>query len=426
MRALLGRGVVAVVLAGFGGAAAQSVHVVGPLGTPGVDFTSLPTATAAAASGDILLILPGNYTGTANVAHKSLAIVGLPDAQGVRPRIATLVVKNTVPGETVLVRGLASSMNASLTLPALLVLNCAGPVLVEDCSFAAPDGSHNGDESLVVNDSSRVIFTRCTLTGGPGDSPLSANPWPGAPALLASASTVTLDACTVTGGDGDDGFAYPSIGAVEAAGKGGPSVAITGTLTVRGSHLSGGIGGDGDDSSVNPVCVGPNNGGAGVQVDGLLRRLDSSFTGGAAGVAAPCGGSAQPGPEIDLLGGSVTDIAGHVAQLELSAVLPEGGSATLALHGTPGDVVLVHHALGASGFWLGGQKATFVPALPYISLNIGALPPSGELSLGIAIPQVLPPGIEGLLVVVQALFVPPVGKGILSTSTASVLVVDAP
>src|SRR5258705_4563026 len=88
--------------------AAQAVYVVGPAPGPGIDFTSLGAATSAAADGDVVLVLPGTYAGLANVTNKTLSVVGLPDAGGARPQIETLAVKNIHPGQTVLVRGLAS------------------------------------------------------------------------------------------------------------------------------------------------------------------------------------------------------------------------------------------------------------------------------------------------------------------------------
>jgi hypothetical protein len=142
----------------------------------------------------VVLVLPGTYAGLANVTNKTLSVVGLPDAGGARPQIETLAVKNIHPGQTVLVRGLASGPT---TAAFLLVLNCTGPVLVEDCSFSQHLGpSLDADDAVIVKDSARIVFARCTLQGAPGHTAPSLSA-PGGPALFCSNSVVTLDACTV-------------------------------------------------------------------------------------------------------------------------------------------------------------------------------------------------------------------------------------
>jgi hypothetical protein len=193
-------------------------------------------------------------------------------------------------------------------------------------------------------------------------------------------------------------------------------------LSVRGSLLSGGHGGE------SPVvffgCIPPSAGGDAVHGDGLLRRLDSSIQGGAPGAPLPCG-APQPGLDVNLVG-SVVELAGSISTLVLDAVLQDGGSAHLSVLGAPGDTVLLLHALAGSGLWFGGLKGTLVPAVPLITLVIGPLPASGELSQDFTLSPVLPPGVDGVLLVNQTMGVPLGGHGLLGSASGSVLVRDLP
>src|SRR5262249_51049196 len=308
-------------------------------------------------SGDVVLVLPGSYVGTANVTNKALSLVGIPDAGGARPKIETVAVKNLEAGQTVLVRGFASGATLTPAYQPLLILNCNRLVLVEDCAL---DLQHplagNGDGVCVVHDSSRAVLSRCTLTGAIGGSLLGqSSGTPGSPALSGSDSIVTVDACTLTGGRGADGLPYPFSFALAPSAPGGAGVSLTGTLSVRGSQITGGQGGEGGTAQGNPSCVHPSAGGDGVRVDGLLRRLDSTLAGGAPG-APLCNAAPPPGADVVLLGGSEVVLGGTVERLELSAVIEDGGSATLSAHGTPGDMVLVLPSPSRPGPGLHGPR----------------------------------------------------------------------
>ena len=67
-----------------GSAGAQVVHVVGTRDGPGVEFTSVQAAVDTAASGDVLLLLPGDHAGPVTVG-KSLVLLGAPAADGSAP-----------------------------------------------------------------------------------------------------------------------------------------------------------------------------------------------------------------------------------------------------------------------------------------------------------------------------------------------------
>src|SRR5262245_55380772 len=73
MRLLLSAFLLSTLIGSF--ATAQSTWIVDDTPGPGVNFTSLPAAVNAAASGDTLLVAPGNYQ-PFHAMNKSLTILG--------------------------------------------------------------------------------------------------------------------------------------------------------------------------------------------------------------------------------------------------------------------------------------------------------------------------------------------------------------
>ena len=73
-----------------------------------------------------------------------------------------------------------------------------------------------------------------------------------------------------------------------------------------------------------------------------------------------------------------------------------------------------------------GLKGTLAPAVPFASLTFGTIPAGGELLLTLPIPDVLPVGLGGIVLVDQGLIGPPAGGGVLSSPTVSVLVDEVP
>jgi hypothetical protein len=411
-------------------AAAQAVLVVGPVAGPGIDYTSLPAATAAAASGDVVLVLPGDYPGVASIAAKSLSVMAVPGGGGARPQIETIVVRNTQPGQTVLLRGLGTLSQFLSSSTPLFVLDSSGAVLVEDCVLDMHGFSGgSGDDSLIVKDSTRVVFSRCTLVGASGSQgPFFGSPsGPGSPALACTQAAVTLDACSVNGGAGQQGVVYPAFFTFTPASVGGPAVLLAAsTLTVRGSALTGGHGGNGAAPiDVNPACVPPAAGGDGIDGNGLLRLLDSTLVPGTGGTPQ-CNVTAPAGVDVNLSSGSIVNLSGHVGTLTLSAAIEDGGGASLSVHGTPGDMAVLFHALSGLGAWLGSLKGTLVPSVPLITVPLGVVPVGGEIAIDFDIPPVLAPGIDGVILVNQVALLPPGGHGVLSSASTSVLVRDVP
>lgn len=139
---------------------------------PGVDFTDLPAAVAAAADGDLILVEDGVYS-PFTVAGKALAIVG---EAGASARVAgpvvgapLAVVRDLGPAQSVLLQGLELDNNAPVVpfeaeFPgaALEVRDCAGPVWVEGCRIEKTGAG--GVVHAVGADA--LTLVRCTLAGG--------------------------------------------------------------------------------------------------------------------------------------------------------------------------------------------------------------------------------------------------------------------
>jgi len=144
------------------GVAAQHAWVVSPQLGPGVDFTTIQAAVNAAADGDTILVNLGAYVGNVAIANKRLVILGLPGPVGSQPAITgTLWIGGLQTDRSVVLRHLQFIPLPSDTA-SVLITNCDGPVLVEDCPMV--NFSSSATAAPRVAHSSHVVFTRCTFT----------------------------------------------------------------------------------------------------------------------------------------------------------------------------------------------------------------------------------------------------------------------
>ncbi|MFK7741122.1 MAG: hypothetical protein AB8H80_12450 [Planctomycetota bacterium] len=142
-------------------------------GGPGVDFTDLPPAVAAAAPGDTILVLRSGVTGPCNPGYtgplidKPLRIIGFdlafqpgnPSPSGA-PLVGLVRIQNIAANEQVVLSHLSigAVLGAGYTSAGFEVSDCAGSVVFEDVSFVTL-----GEAGY------QVRFTRCNdvvLHGG--------------------------------------------------------------------------------------------------------------------------------------------------------------------------------------------------------------------------------------------------------------------
>jgi hypothetical protein len=299
------------------------------------------------------------------------------------------------------------------------VFDCAGPVLFEDVvvtgiMFITP-------VRMRVERSHKVVVSRSTLSGATN---VSSTTSPSGIDIVDA--TVTLYDCSVTGGAGADAaFVFGSL--ERPATDGGPGLRASGsTVFLSGSTVTGGNGGDGvDNFGSSGGCLPPADGGHGVELTGsLLRRMDSSIAAGAAGVPASCGPLASPGTDLVLDGASlIVDIPETLRTLAISSPIEQGGTCSVEIHGQPFEPVILLQSLLPAGTFLAGLKGTLAGVPPYVTYSLGTLDGTGTLAFTVGIPaNLLPPGIEGVVIVDQLVSAAASGGGLLSSPSTLVLV----
>lgn len=374
-------------------------------GTDDVGLGSLFSLVGAAAPGDVILLEPGNYLpispllpDTQLFVSRGIALVG----DGGTASVGLIRVSDVPAGETVVLRGLAMGNTPLTPIPSetLLIENCAGTVVLEDCLLAgtygqAPDGV--GLPGMVVRNSAGVVLTRCTVRGGDGrltSFPFATLGGDGGTGLLVESSSVALVDSTVEGGDASpdsflDGSGYGGGDAIRAEGS---------VLSLAGAEVFGGDAGDGSAPAQAGLAAGGDGfvqSGAGAQ----LRRLDTVLVGGAGG-AATDGASGPNGDDLMVFTGSVHSYPGVARTLELDVTLRAGETGTLTITGPPGEQGKVMLAVASRYAQLSGKKGVWTLGEPAIGpFVIGVFPPSGVLTAPVPVGSV--PGVEGFVLSVQ-------------------------
>lgn len=259
------RATVCLSVLGAATALAQSTtYVVDDNGGPGVNFTDLPPAIAAASDGDVLIVRAGNYS--AFQLTKGLTILGESDAR-VRPGVVVL--------------GLQTGLHAvfsHLSLTDLVLQDCVGAVIVDNSTidethFIGPALSqvdiNNCDDvrfhrttvaakgqligvpaaptGVTITDS-RVEFASCSVKGAPGGNYIYGHAGKGGIGMeCRSGARVHIALTSVFGGDG--GISCPNVstcwggnGNWALAIEGGAEVLVAG---IAGNEIRGGARGAG-------------------------------------------------------------------------------------------------------------------------------------------------------------------------------------
>jgi len=408
--ASIGRPVLALalLLAALVAPAAADVIVVDPSG--GGDATDLATAVASALSGDMLILMPADYTLSTlfvDVSGKALVIAGHPSGTATLP---PFFVSNVPAGTTFVLRHLSFQPNAiaGLSGATVNVNSSAGNVHVEDCVIAGlPGGNFLGTGSpglaglRMFSISGGVAVHRSTITGGVGKStqgpPLNIlTPSAGGSAILSDGCRLALYDVTATGGKGGDGILLPAAGAAGANGL----RATASEIILSGATITGGDGGGG-------TVMGPSGHGLMLTGEGSsLSELDSALAGGAGAPAL-----AFDGPHVQW--------PGQAWQIALTSPLQTGELGTFHVTGPPQCLfgLFVGFQMGYQP--IGQFKGAWLPGSPFFGPQIvAATNAGGSFSGSFLAPSLVPFGLEGLLNVDQALMSQP-GDGLaLSSATA--------
>lgn len=399
-------------------ALAQSTYIVDDDGGPGVQFTDLPAAIAAASAGDRLSVQAGVYS--AFVLDKGLAIVGHGGVRAGNARI------QSIPAGQVAVL-------AGLEVRQLDILQCAGPVLidelvatdtpwnmflandhivatVEHCAdvrlqrsqiIAPPNsGNQEGLNGMFVR-ASRVELAGSFVQGNNAGNPPSSGCWdgnPGGRGLFATDnSRLHVAGTTLRGGNGTNGTLMCGVG-----GDGGDALYIHGgsEVIVAGlptDVLRGGANG-------TPVLQIARPGRAALVANGSLRYSGASFVSG--------------GPGYPPIAGVATLAVPPDPLLELEGLPQPGQSVGFRLFGVPGFNMRLQQ--GQHPIVIDDGLTEIERLCNRIRLHpLGPVPPSGELLQPMTVPASAP---TGWLRVFQGYEIDSV-QGVLAARTNSAFVV---
>jgi hypothetical protein len=394
------------------------------------DYKNIQVAVNNAADGDVILVAPGKYAGPVDIGGKSLSIV----ADGGTASVPRLRVHDLAAGQTVLLRGMTGdgtwySFPMGPNEEGLVVENCEGLVVAEDCTFIGMVGVAYaytyGWHGARVEHSSAVAFVRCTLTGGNGEfGALGYSAGAGGHGLFAVGTDASLHECTVTGGHASYQF---DLSDEPGAFGGSGAHLVGGQLLTAGNLFTGGDGGNASCTlSLSECGIGGDGG------DGILLPPGSaaevfvhgdSFDPGPGGQ----GGSGQvpPGEDgqaIDSDPATVHRLHSAIHTLELTAPTREGESVTVSLHGEPGDMAFLWSSPDPAWLLLPTHEGVllvdrFAPG--FLVTALGTLDGSGELSLSVPVPE-LGQGVQDVVLTVQGVFVAD-GVTLLGSASTAVL-----
>jgi hypothetical protein len=416
----------------------------GVIRVPG-NYLNIQVAVNNAVDGDVILIAPGSYKGPVDIGSKTLTLV--VDGGG-KAGVPRLTIHDLAGNQSVVVRGLGGDGIAFANGPhseGLVLARNDGHVRIEGATFrgspgtnilGAPSQHPGGWPAARVFDCLSVAFTHCTFTGGygasVGDEENESFPGSGGAGLLATDSFISVTGCTLTGGEGgvaDDTISY-------GGGSGGAGIKqLGGTLCVSGSSLTGSHGGHGDCSFF--ACGAGGDGGDGIFVDddGRLCFSDDIFVagkggsggGGSTGGASP-GDDGIDGKGIDAhAGDTVTNFFTPARDLTAGAPVREGHPLQLHFAGQPGDGALAWISLHPRWELLPSHSGVFLVdngQVLNVLLALGPTDASGALDVSLLVPE-LGPGIDGLPLHVQGLFLDAQGTVRLGAASNSVLLDSA-
>lgn len=371
------------------------------------DFTQIQAAIDAAADGDSILVRAGVYA-RITVDGKGLVIQGEGDPliQVAFVSASAVTIRNLAADKSLRLRGFTTSSVIGAERETLVVKDCAGPVLFEDCHFVDSFG-----EAAVVDDCDSVSFVECVLEAAPTFA--SAGPFGSFfgfvtyDGLVAINSHLFLFDCDVSGSSGADAGL---VGLVNLPPHpAGVGVTLSGSsMLASGCTFTGGSGG----GSGGSLCYAGADGEPALSLENLAlggpstaNLLDSVLipgTGGSGNCGMPDGVDAAA-QEIEA-GSSSTAAAGLARHFAPASPAVEGGSLAIHLEGQFDDDVIVFLALGIDpGIDLAPLPLSLHLAAPVASIAFGHLPSSGVLDISLPLPPLL--FTEHVVFTGQALFV---------------------
>ncbi|MCK6445501.1 MAG: hypothetical protein L6Q99_03840 [Planctomycetes bacterium] len=349
----------------------------------GGDFLDLPPAIAAAAPGDVLLVVPGEYTGF--LLEKPLSIVGLDVGVRVAPLSSThaFQVANVAAPGVVVLAGLTT--NGALHGPVVIALEQSTATIVVDGL-----DHYAGQPKLGIVDCADVRIRNALLYE-----------------VTAISSRLELCDSVAYGFRGVDGAEWIPDGGPGTPAAFGSVGFVDADLHVYRSSLYGGDGGH----AYSEFAVG-GRGGAGVEIAAHTRLLlagrpEDLITGGLGGWPTYADGAGVSG-ELTMSSGfaRVSGVTVSSYWNVMSVEFPVPADPVLFVLGAsqPGQTTTfrVRAAPGATVDLLLGRNPTVVPHPPLLAedllvvknrtFHLGTVGPSGVVGFNFPVPALLPQG----------------------------------
>ncbi|MCI0586734.1 MAG: hypothetical protein L0323_07840 [Planctomycetes bacterium] len=339
----------------------QTTWVVDDDGGPGVNFTDLPPAIAAAADGDVLLVQPGTYSHF-TLSGKGLRILGSG---------------TTAPSQAFVSNDDPATGIERTTVSAVPI---GSAVHIEAMRFT--NNGPNPSSSWCIE--ILGAGTRATLADLLVEGP------PEGPALLVDAAQARVVRCTISAGAG-----VGLVGGVGLDARNGAEVHVAGSTLLGGNVVN------------FPICFGvPGGAGARVWLGGQASFGDTDVLGGnSCCTAATCGADGAAG--IRAVSGAFVRVSGGPPRLVQGGtmfVIPSSCTPSFLFGPGPGietilGAVVVVHSTPVSGgcsipptlcgacmpgFPTSGSGITLnAPPMPVLGLA-GSLTPGGSATLSVS------------------------------------------
>ena len=357
-------------------------------------------AVDAAASGDILLVEPGEIDGSSTITIDGKALTLIADG-GTVP-LGRLIVKNLPAGQQVTVRGFTidtTFMTSNVFFTGQIeVRNCAGSVWIESCTATAPPTSggafgttFTAVAGALVENSSAVVLLRCRLTGGRGGPeqpsctiPGYAFPGPGGAGLRIMGSIVAVHGGELTGGEGGhDSFGQCQPGFT--AEKGGPGMSVQGsTVHVAGAHVFG--------ADVTPLSASPGEG---------LVVVDAGSSVSLRGAHVLAGLGPPVAPDIVAPPDTVATDAAPPRELQVSSPVREGHTAQLVIEGQVGDLTAIFVGFNGAALVSPDKQGVWALGAPFFGPLLVATNPVGHWVIPFTTGNLSPPSLMGQTYLLQ-------------------------
>jgi hypothetical protein len=384
-------------------------------GGPGVDFTSIIDAIAAAVPGDLIIVRDGNYQ-YFNL-DKGLSIIA---DTGHLPSVSGMTYVYHIPSGQ-------RSMLSGLSLHNLFVFDCFGSVVLDDldiihyggspsikiehCYFTSVNrcnlektGLAAYTPAVMIRDATAVI-SECTLIGARGLEAYYGPGYDGGAGLIADDAVVYFQSSSARGGDGGDyiGEEY------DPGGDGAPGLWLMNSyLHLFGLGSQEIEGGDGGFSFYGSMGASAS----------AVRTEDSTIT--YSGVTFISNG--KPDFDVDPSNPStIIPVSPDVPVLILKGSGQLGDYIEPTLHGIPGSSFVLFFAFGNDVHYMLNINTHFLldPG-SFFYLHAGVIPAGSPATFPIHLSPKLSP-YQGMSLYLQAYVVTPSDGPYLSTSAGFVL-----